>query len=577
MVRLETLEARNGLPTLRALKDGNQPVFLNSAYEPEGEADRWLTVQDLGNSDLLVLFGLGMGYHLKALLQRAGAQKRIIVIEPNAETVRIVQSAGYCRTALNAPNVRVAANWAEFRNLFEEMEDPWINARLFVIPSYLQVYPAEFQSFAGKLHQELNALRTRRQTILHFSKQWQENFFRNLRFLGDSGRVASGFGLHSGKPAIIVSSGPSLEKNIQDLKEATDKALIIAAGSSIRALAAADIRPDLVVALDAGAFNYEARFKDLCLSGIPLVYDIILHPAVVENHAGPRVAMLTHKANGWLEKYFGPIGLLELGPSVANTAMDLAWRLGADPIVLVGQDLAFTDEKSHAGSIGQVYHLNHVRKDALAEVEGVDGRPVATTHVLLTHLHWFQERIGKLEGGRTFIDATEGGARIEGTQVLSLRETIDRHCRKDLSEAKEELIRELTAVPERPADAFLKFLISARKRYESLVSESRQLNEMVNPILANGKGSAAPGVRRACLRSYRTLEADRHYCLIPYLLEPIRPHLRRFSPDNDHDTRFFRHLEAMSASLTQVFEQAQPLLSELIDALSSQAAEPRAS
>jgi hypothetical protein len=577
MVRLETVEARNGLPTLRAVKDGDHPIFLNSAYEPEGEAQRWLAGQELGDSHLIVLFGLGLGYHLKALLEKARSSRRIIVVEPNGEILGIVRSNGFCRAVLDAPNVQVVGNWEAFKKLYDNLEDPWVNVRLFTIPSYLQVYGEEFQAFAGKLQQELNALRTRRQTILHFSRQWQENFFRNLRHLRPSGRIASGFGLFEGIPAIIVSSGPSLEKNIHQLKSAKDKALIIAAGSSVRALAAADIRPDLVVALDAGAFNYEARFKDLQLSGIPLVYDLILHPEIVEKHAGPRVAMMTHKANLWLEGYFGPIGLLELGPSVANTAMDLAWRLGADPIVLVGQDLAFTDEKSHAGSIGAVYHLNQLRQDTLVDVEGIDGRPVTTTRVLLTHLHWFQERISRLQGDRTFIDATEGGARIAGTELLSLGETIDRYCGEDVVKPKANLIRALTRAPETSVGPFLELLVGARKRFQLLASECRQAEELARRVLESGKGRGAPGIRRACSRAHRNLEQDRFYCLIPYLLEPIRPTLRQVAFGSDFDTQPFRRLASLATGLLQVFERAQPLLSEAIDALSSQATESRAS
>src|SRR5690606_38649969 len=56
-------------------------------------------------------------------------------------------------------------------------------------------------------------------------------------------------------PAIIVGSGPSLTKEIEKVKVMKDRAIIIAAGSSIQALQHSGLDPDLIVSIDAGAAN----------------------------------------------------------------------------------------------------------------------------------------------------------------------------------------------------------------------------------------------------------------------------------------------------------------------------------
>ncbi len=143
----------------------------------------------------------------------------------------------------------------------------------------------------------------------------------------------------------------------------------------------------------------------------------------------------------WLEEIVGPLDCLTKGLTVAQAAFLLLARWGAEPIVLVGQDLSFEREggKTHAegaafqgrfepsGGTGGKWEdpLNPkgLEEISILWVPANDGGTVPTTHTLFAYLKRFEEDIART--GARVLNATEGGARIEGTEVRALGETLE--------------------------------------------------------------------------------------------------------------------------------------------------------
>ncbi|TLM94563.1 MAG: motility associated factor glycosyltransferase family protein, partial [Actinobacteria bacterium] len=127
-------------------------------------------------------------------------------------------------------------------------------------------------------------------------------------------------------------------------------------------------------------------------------------------------------------------GQLKIGPSVANVAVDLLKKMGANTIIFVGQDLAYAGEDSHVeGSDHKEYLKKHAQKPKqMLEVEGINGGKVRTDESFYTYLKWFESYIS-LNKDVKFINATEGGARIPGAEALTLREALDRYCQKKVN------------------------------------------------------------------------------------------------------------------------------------------------
>ncbi|MBZ7973755.1 motility associated factor glycosyltransferase family protein, partial [Campylobacter molothri] len=150
--------------------------------------------------------------------------------------------------------------------------------------------------------------------------------------------------------AIIVSTGPSLTKQLNTLKQYANKATIISADSSYPILAKHDIKPDYVLSLErvkdtSEFFNNDFKEFD---KDIIFITTHLTHPQTIKNlKRNNRNFMLAHRGIGFVQ--FINCNLFEglrAGHSVANIAYGLAVFLRHKNIIFIGQDLAYAEDGS---------------------------------------------------------------------------------------------------------------------------------------------------------------------------------------------------------------------------------------
>ncbi len=436
---LAPIPTRSGRPSLQ-IQTERSPIHLHSRYDPVAEADEWLDAVGSSNWKLGLVLGFGMGYHIEALVRRY-PERRLVVLEPDADSFAQALRVRDLRAVLRHPNLRVMIlHTMDARRVAAESFTFWQQnldrdeLGFLAWPVYKRQWPdfwREVQRHLGEhSRQELINLSTYKK----FSIQWQTNSLTNLhKAILDPG-VPALFETFKGKPAILVSAGPSLEKNIHLLHEAKDHALIVAVGSAIEALTRHNIQPDLLVSFDASADNF-FPFARLDTRHIPLVYSSVMYPLVITEYQGPRFSMGidVYPYERWLYANVGTDkGNVKSGPSTANLAWDLLRQMQCDPIVFIGQDLAFTDNKTHAAGVSAGYDVLDRVESAPAGyeiVKDIHGNAVLTTKVMLSMKIWFEQRMAH-HRDRTYINATEGGARLEGTQNMTLRQVLDAYCQQ---------------------------------------------------------------------------------------------------------------------------------------------------
>lgn len=431
---VEVSIARSGVPTLAVRFQGSR-VHVHSTVNPVLEAQRWVDELSGQLSEFIVVIGMGLGYHLDRLVEcKPGL--RVVVIEPNRDVFvagMVVRNQGRWMSHPRFDLVVTDDPGQAAQLVFQRYRGDLLRSPQFLVwPATSRYAPDFLPAFERKVLDLVRAARTNVATNYRFSTQWIDNFFVNARvFLSDPG-VAILFNRFRGRPGIIVSAGPSLERNARLLAGAKERAVIIAAGSAINPLLKNGIEADLLVSFDPGEGNYR-HFEKLRLPNVPLVYIPTIYPRIVQEYAGPRFGSGTNTFPfiGWTLEQVGEYkGTLTSGPSVANVSWDLAVQMGLNPIILVGQDLAYTDQKSHAE--GAVHartveiHPDEVGRRYL-EVESVDGGTVFTSRSMYSMKVWFEGQIPRFPQITT-IDATEGGAKISGTQIMTLREAIDNYC-----------------------------------------------------------------------------------------------------------------------------------------------------
>lgn len=432
-LRPQKVLSKSGMPTLKIHVEGKE-FFVHSSYNPLREAQQWAERVAIGKDNVYFVFGFGLGYEVLELANRLSKDCKILVVEAHNEFIRLALESLDFTALLQRDNIQFLVGDQDFP--VERMLVSYVGFDNIDKIQFIDYTPATkfdqayYESIKKKITQGISNVIIEMNTMLRFAEEWLENLFCNLPKAIKSPGVARLYGEFASQPAIIVAAGPSLNKNIHCLKEAKGKSVIISVGTALRPLLQAGIKPDLVLSIDGGAAN-NRHFEDVAVEDIPLVFDLTIYPEIPKNYKGPKLVGGCHEnLLRWVEKTLNePKGLYDLGPSVANVAFGLAKNFGCNPIILVGQDLAYTDNKSHAqGTAYEYMTIEDYRGRDIIEVEGVDGHPVLTDRVMFAFLRKFEMTIAASRETHTVIDATEGGAKIPGTYIMPLNEAIKKYC-----------------------------------------------------------------------------------------------------------------------------------------------------
>ena len=298
-------------------------------------------------------------------------------------------------------------------------------------------------------------------------------------------------------PAIIVAGGPSLRKNVRALSRARGKFVIIAADTVVPLLIQNGIVPDFVTTIDMQDITIE-KVVDIApeSSELSLVCSSWVTPLIPKNIPSKRV-LWTFSAKHmekWLSRCLGGSLLTTGAGTVAHLSFTTAIILGCSPIVFVGQDLAFTNQETHAQATSltsdQYFEELLKGKEVLTVEAWGGGGQVPTSRAFLGHKVYFENAIKKC-ADRLFINATEGGARIAGALELPLAEVIERHGggARDVSAVREKALagarRPGRSRSLREFSKVLKMAASARKDLARVADLVKSLGRAVKELSAS--------------------------------------------------------------------------------------------
>ncbi|HEF9412629.1 TPA: motility associated factor glycosyltransferase family protein, partial [Campylobacter coli] len=244
--------------------------------------------------------------------------------------------------------------------------------------------------------------------------------------------------------AIIVSTGPSLTKQLPLLKKYANKATIFCADSSYPILAKHGIKPDYVCMLErteitAEFFNHDFGEFD---KDIVFVCAGVVHPKTIE-YLKNKTFIITQKVLAF--PYY--INLKNfcyaaVGFSVAHTLSYLATYLSHKNIIFIGQDLAYAENgNSHPDDYqNSANYESQMYEHILTIAYGGNGK-VETHSIWLLFKNWFENEMipNTRKMGITTYNCTEGGARIEGTIEKPFLWACENLLDKDLNKPFEKL------------------------------------------------------------------------------------------------------------------------------------------
>ncbi len=384
---------------------------------------------------VLYFYGMGNGIFIKLLFANA-THKHIIVFEPNLEILFIALNIVDFSEEIKENKINLFyTNDFNFAKAIEIMDNPdmLVFNRLFD----LHIYSNYYEKFFGKNIIKIETLLTRaiKQATLGLGnsaidtltgiEQHIKNLPQMIKNIPFKKLIQQNKNLSN--VAIIVSTGPSLEKQLPLLKEIQNYVTIISVDASMPILEKWNIKPDFVTSLErveATSKFFENTSKNF-QKDIVTIHASLQHEKVLKNSFGKKCIAMRPFAFNQFDK-LGDYGYIGIGMSAANMAYELAFYLNFKNIVLIGQDLAYSETgTSHSkGHIFGEKEVNFKEDDSYVPAYG-GKKTIRTTKVWNMFRNYLERDIytAKKEGVTT-INATEGGARIEGSVELPFSNVI---------------------------------------------------------------------------------------------------------------------------------------------------------
>jgi len=400
-------------------------VAVHGPEDPFVQAGRWISGQVLPRAGLVAVLGLGLGYHLEALEERRPGAG-VVVWEPlegAAELFR-VHGSGRAREMVASGRVKVVESLSQLKSELGRryVYGPgWLRLAALIPEGYQRLIPEA----AEELTEAVRLLILRRdsnlKTILRGRDQALANLSRNLTRLLGLPEATSAQGALAGVPAVVVAAGPSLDRNLEVLKRGWRKLAVISVGTVFKRLAAEGIQPDVAVMIEPRDRSAQVAGEKALASTI-LAASSLGHPAHLAQES---LATVVFHPEPWIASLVGDWPAVPDGGNVASAGFTLALLWGCDPIILVGQDLAYEDGRRY--SEGAKSPENGPDQEGLTALPGQTGGRVYASSELVSYLSWYEESAAYLARARPelrLINATEGGAKISGFESLPLVESL---------------------------------------------------------------------------------------------------------------------------------------------------------
>ncbi|EAJ3315369.1 motility associated factor glycosyltransferase family protein, partial [Campylobacter jejuni] len=400
---------------------------------------------------VLYFYGFGNGILFKALLQNKNHQ-HIVVFEKDIEIIWIMfhildfsnelQNSRLMVLQTSSLDIEFFSNFCSSKPFFQFSRIYFLE----LMSHYYERFHEDVLELNKKLAENFKNIILRNGNDPKDALQGIEQFVYNLpqMITHPSYKELLSKRKNLSDTAIIVSTGPSLTKQLPLLKKYASKATIFCADSSYPILAKHGIKPDYVCMLErteltAEFFNHDFGEFD---KDIVFICAGVVHPKAIEYLKG-RNLVITQKVLAF--PYYinlKDFSYAAVGLSVAHTLSYLATYLSHKNIIFIGQDLAYAENgNSHPDDYqNSANYESQMYEHILTEAYGGNGK-VETHSIWLLFKNWFENEMipNTRKMGITTYNCTEGGARIEGTIEKPFLWACENLLDKDLNKPFEKL------------------------------------------------------------------------------------------------------------------------------------------
>ncbi|MEX3745386.1 MULTISPECIES: motility associated factor glycosyltransferase family protein [Lysinibacillus] len=547
--QIEYIKTRNNLETVSV-----NGYLLHSKYDPIQEASR-IVEKEFDQGYVYILFGYGLGYLADVFKEKIKDTTKLIIIDPLYPLINTEEKTNKITIIHEIEKKELEALIAgTLRNLSRKV-------KVICSPNYDKILPNEMKKVLEIIKEVQKMLQVHENTIRLFSDNWQENFIQNLFNVSQDSSLGKLKKMYT-CPVVLASGGPSLTKQLSLLEEIKNQVIIIAAGSTINSLLSKGIEPNYIVTIDGGLENYN-HFKDIPKIKSKLIYAITSNYKIQDEYPNKRYAFLaaSNKAYGeHIERVFSiDLPLISGGGSVANFAYSIASYISTGPIAIIGQDLAYTDDKSHAESNKRFkkVDVDFMKSRGTIEIQGYYGDPVVTDYPFLSMKKSFEVLHQNMQHDSPIYNCTEGGAKIEGMDQLSFIDFCETYVYQQQEGVKKGILEEGNNSRKINTSIFISKMNELINIYNHLIKQLELALKLLN------QNKSIETFNKRILgelgRIDKNLDKELKQVSLNYLTDPITLDiLRNYEPKLN---------EGSIETFTRVYNQSKELYSRLLEAV----------
>ncbi len=419
-------------------KKNDKYISYHSKYNPVREAESLIKTTIPKEPQILVIAGFALGYLVEAALSIFKSCK-VIIFDFDWVVLKIALENRNLSKIFTNPRIHFVFDSSPQTLIDYIKEFKTSNIGFIVHKPSKQMYPDFYDKLVEAIRNFNNSKGINIATLNRFQRLWSRNILKNIiPFI-----LYKGVNITFDKyrhPCVIVAAGPSLNKNINLLKKVKGKAIIIAVDTALQVLQYYGIEPDFAIAIDPQYVN-KKYFENLKDSNTVLVCESSISPNIFNAYSNKKLILGSafHLVK-WLEGFTGEKGEIEIGGSVVTAAYGLAKKMGCNPIVFIGLDLAYSDNQTHLkGTYFEencfylstrfkninYFNWNLLEKSNTFNVKGYNNQYVKSDRKFYMFQKWLESKFAETD--QTVIDATEGGAVKKNCITMSFEKVIDKY------------------------------------------------------------------------------------------------------------------------------------------------------
>ncbi|WP_251825042.1 motility associated factor glycosyltransferase family protein [Campylobacter jejuni] len=368
--------------------------------------------------------------------------------------------------------------------------------------------------------------------------------------------------------AIIVSTGPSLTKQLPLLKKYANKATIFCADSSYPILAKHGIKPDYVCMLERDEIVAECFNNDFGEFDKDIVFIVksVTHPHTIKYlQKNNRAFILVSTYASFIQylklDYFG---YFNMGFSVAHMNFLLTIHLKYKNIILIGQDLAYAkDGQTHSqGFIHANLHNGDYERDLdRFSTTAYGGNGKVQSSEIWTLFRQIFENFIAFSKSKTY-NCTEGGARIESAIEKPFKEL----CENLLENKKDKKFKKLQVLnTKEQVKLGLKIYQKIKKNMNLSLNFKKECKKVQKQIhnLTHGKNKLSLEQINQNIDKIKEKLSNKKYLFLQEILGPTLHHeqsiltplyLKDIKDESDKQNKLFAWIYAHESLIENIIE-----------------------